>query len=502
MVVLFVAVALTVALQACGGSDPVASIEPLDGSSTTVADQPEATDTTDETDTTETATTTDETDPSADPVSFDGDFGASIVPILETKCAVCHNSGGPGSPNWQLETAADAAANADFIGDRVGRGEMPPWPAGPLSVPFHDDRSLTEAQTAAVLGWVESGGELDVDPATPIVAPGGIARLDEIDAALTAPEPYDGSPDNIDDYRCFVFDPELDEDTWLTGYAFVPDQTAVVHHAIGYRLTGERAAAAVAADAAEPGPGWQCYGSSGLGRDELLIGWAPGQEATNFDSGAGLMLEAGDFFVVQIHYHYDVDAPADASRLELDLTDGSESLDPILIGQYVAPAEIPCRADETGPLCDRDAAMANAVERFGRAGVQANTINLVCRVTPDDFAHMTDGTASSSCDLPAYTHGEVLAVLGHEHEIGESFRMTLNPGRDDELILLDIPDWDFDWQYNYRPVDSIIIEPGDVLRIECSWDRARRRSDLEPAYIFWADGTNDEMCFSTVAVRG
>jgi hypothetical protein len=97
--------------------------------------------------------------------------------------------------------------------------------------------------------------------------------------------------------------------------------------------------------------------------------------------------------------------------------------------------------------------------------------------------------------------GEIVSVFGHEHELGRSFRMTLNAGRSDERILVDIPNWSFDWQYNYRPVDSIVLEPGDVITIECSWDRSRRDPNLEPAYILWANGTNDEMCFSTIATR-
>jgi hypothetical protein len=97
--------------------------------------------------------------------------------------------------------------------------------------------------------------------------------------------------------------------------------------------------------------------------------------------------------------------------------------------------------------------------------------------------------------------GEIISVLGHEHEIGDWFKMTLNPGRPDEQVLLDIPDWDFDWQYNYRPVDKIVIDADDVVLIECGWDRNRRDPDLEPAYILWADGTNDEMCFATISTR-
>ncbi|MGI9659703.1 MAG: YceI family protein, partial [Gaiellaceae bacterium] len=95
----------------------------------------------------------------------------------------------------------------------------------------------------------------------------------------------------------------------------------------------------------------------------------------------------------------------------------------------------------------------------------------------------------------------LISVLGHEHELGSSFRLTLNPETPEELVLLDIPRWDFDWQFNYYPVENITLKPGDLMRIECSWDRSLRDPELEPAYVLWADGTDDEMCFATATVR-
>ena len=65
------------------------------------------------------------------------------------------------------------------------------------------------------------------------------------------------------------------------------------------------------------------------------------------------------------------------------------------------------------------------------------------------------------------------------------------------MILLDIPDWDFEWQLGYSPIEEIMIDAGDTIRIDCSWNR--ERAPYEPVgYIVWADGTGDEMCFSTI----
>ena len=234
-------------------------------------------------------------------------------------------------------------------------------------------------------------------------------------------------------------------------------------------------------------------------RPRLRLG--AGQAPSEFPEGSGLAIAPGEFLVLQIHYHYDGEAPPDHSRLRLRFAERGAPLDRIEVAEYVAPAEIPCVAGERAPLCDRDAAMADAVERFGFGGVQADRINALCGATPADFAGFTDGVASSSCDLPVYEFGEIVGILGHEHELGASFRMTLNPDTPRERVLLDIPRWSFDWQLVYRPEEQIVLEPGDRLRVECSWDRSLGDSDAPPRYVLWADGTDDEMCFSTVTTR-
>ena len=76
--------------------------------------------------------------------------------------------------------------------------------------------------------------------------------------------------------------------------------------------------------------------------------------------------------------------------------------------------------------------------------------------------------------------------------------MTLNPDTPEERILLDIPKWDFEWQFNYYPIEEIEITPNDIIRLECTWDRSLRPPGLEPSYVLWADGSDDEMCFGII----
>ena len=93
----------------------------------------------------------------------------------------------------------------------------------------------------------------------------------------------------------------------------------------------------------------------------------------------------------------------------------------------------------------------------------------------------------------------IVAVLGHMHTLGSTFRLTLDPDTADEQILLDIPRWSFDWQMNYALETPIHVEAGQPIRLDCSWDR-EADPNRAPKYIVFAEGTEDEMCFATYAL--
>lgn len=450
--------------------------------------------------------------PAAEPNTSGGgpSFSATVQPVLEQRCATCHNPGGVGSDIWRLDTAGDASVVAEGLGLVTSAGYMPPFPASEVGVPVKHRTTLTPDQVAAVTAWAEAGGPLDVDPATPVrPAPSDVPPLPR-DRELPLAEPYQGSVAVVNDYRCFVLDPGFTDTTFVGGYGFEPDQAEVVHHALAFRVRAGGRDALAARDAADPGPGWQCYvgvGGGGIvgapGSDATqFMAWAPGQDPSRFPEGVGLKMEAGDQIVVQIHYHFEHSAPPDRSRMVLDLADG----DPAAMQEtshdvYLAPAEIPCARWESGPLCDRNAVIDELVADYGPAAAGiANGLHLLCDTRPEDFAGMTDGVARSSCDHVIRRPREVLGVFGHMHEIGTRFRMTRNPGRPDEQVLLDIPRWNFDWQLNYEPVDPVVLGRGDVLRVECEWDRSRM-APARPRYVTWAEGTEDEMCYSTITSR-
>ncbi|HEX5968268.1 MAG TPA: hypothetical protein VFY88_07330, partial [Intrasporangium sp.] len=56
-----------------------------------------------------------------------------------------------------------------------------------------------------------------------------------------------------DDYRCFLLDPKLTRDSFVTGYDVAPGDASIVHHVILYRVPASKVALARAQDAQAPG---------------------------------------------------------------------------------------------------------------------------------------------------------------------------------------------------------------------------------------------------------
>ena len=444
-------------------------------------------------------------------------FTRDVAPLIQQKCAGCHRVGGVAP--FALDTARGISSRASLIGAVVQARLMPPWPPGPRSPAFvgESHRTLTARERATILSWVDTGAHVDGPALEPLPQPPLDVREGERVLQIAMPAPYRPRARGgaTDDYRCFVLDPKLANDVSVTSARIAPGASKIVHHVILFRISRSQVAEARRLDSSTAGPGWTCFGGTGLGvdagggsvtdslADSNWIGaWAPGGSGGRLPDGTGIPLPAGSEIVMQVHYNLLNGNSPDRSRAVLTVAPASARLTPVQSTLLPAPVELACAKGERGRLCNRSQALRELGRKYGSiAAFYPAGLLLLCGRSP---ANVTP-SAVSQCDRRIDTRTTILGAAGHMHLLGASIRLELNPGTPRARVLLDIPRWDFHWQSMYTLKTPIEAKSGDVVRVTCRYDVSHRRHGIHgvpttPRYILWGEGTTDEMCLGLLQV--
>ena len=442
-------------------------------------------------------------------------FTREVAPLVSEKCTGCHRIGGIAP--FPLVKAKQVSAKAPLIAAALSAGVMPPWPPGPRSPAYvgEEAHTLSASQRATVVAWAKAGGKID-GPAQPPKKPEGPeVREGERLLDLRMPTAYRPSaPKGVtDDYRCFLLDPGLTSDTSVTSARIEPGQAKVVHHVILFRVPAAQVAAARGLDASAPGPGWSCFGGTGLPAGEgglveslddasWVAAWAPGWGGNRLPDGTGVPLAKGSQIVMQVHYNLLNGRAPDRSRALLTVAPASAGLEPIRTMLMPGPVELACAKSERGQLCDRTSALFELSRKYGSSSA----------FVPSGLLILCKGSAAnpkpspvSTCDRRISTPTTIHVAAGHMHLLGAAIRLELNPGTTRAQVLLDIPRWDFHWQNAYTLVRPVRAVPGDVVRVTCRFDVRKRATGehgipKQPRYVLWGEGTTDEMCLGILQV--
>jgi mono/diheme cytochrome c family protein len=444
-------------------------------------------------------------------------FTRDVAPIIQQKCAGCHQTGGVAP--FALETARGISARSALIAAAVRERLMPPWPPGSRSPAFvgASERTLTSRERATILAWAKAGGRADGParkpiPQAPVAAHEGESVLEVAMPATYRPRAARGA---TDDYRCFVLDPKLSSDVSVTSARIRPGSSKIVHHVILFRISAAQAAEAQRLDASSSGLGWTCFGGTGisaggtagavqsaLNDSNWISAWAPGSSGGRLPEGNGVPLPAGSRIVMQVHYNLLNGKAPDRSRAILTVAPASAGLAKVQTVLLPAPVELACAKGEQGKLCSRTEALFDLSRKYGStaAFVPAGLLLLCGR-----SASNVSPSPVSRCDRRIEAPTKILGVAGHMHLLGVAIRLELNPGRPDSRVLLDIPRWDFHWQSSYTLVSPVEAKPGDVVRVTCRHDVRRRAEGMHgvpktPRYVLWGEGTTDEMCLGLLQV--
>lgn len=407
-------------------------------------------------------------------------FHREIEPILQRHCQRCHHPGDVAP--FSLMTFEDAVNWADDIKDYVSSRRMPPWPITG-GVPMKNDNSLNPKEIATISKWVDEGcpkGELK-DAPKPIVFKSGEAWDDANppDLVLKLPDAFHLAARGEDHYRTVVFPLANKEEKYVRKTQFIPGNKKIVHHSLAfYDGTGMVLDAQNRLGKPKPfGTGDEDYGpgyESGMGlgfipnpgafpRNNnnpggLLNAWVPGADTLENPSGARSLVPPESSILLQIHYHRSGKPEVDeGSRLAVWFDKEKPK-------KYV----IPYIADTNFRIIPK------GVENYRSTG---------SKVIPSD------------CQL--------WLVGVHMHQLGKEFRAWHQPkDSTDRKLILELKNWDFNWQSRYFLKDNITLQKGSIIHVEAIFDNSARNPNnpfSPPRTVFLGENTTDEMAFLTMS---
>jgi peroxiredoxin len=361
----------------------------------------------------------------------------SVAAILQKRCLECHRAGEIGP--FGMEDPEEVAGWADMIAEVVEEKRMPPWHASPEHGQFANDRSLTQEEIDTLTRWAKAGaplGDLKRDqdqlPKPPVYTTGWQLPRQPDRVIDVSPEPYKVPATGTVRYQYFRVDPKIDRDLWLESAELLPGNRAVVHHILAFvRPKGSE-------------------GGVNAVRG-FLVGYVPGARNEGWPAGMAKRIPANSELIFQVHYTPVGTPQEDQSKLGLCFADPDK-----ITHEVVTTSALQTRLD----------------------------------IPAGASHHVVQGTSP-----PHKRDARLLGMSPHMHVRGKAFRYELVRADASRETLLDIPEYDFNWQTTYIPREPVSLAAGDQILCTAVYDNsAANLNNPDPSVnVRWGDQTWDEM---------
>ncbi len=370
-------------------------------------------------------------------------YSRDIAPILQDNCVSCHHEGGIGP--WAMSNHAMVQGWSAMMREVVMTRRMPPGQIDPhVGKPIADTAGLTVAELQRLVHWIDAGarGDNSPDPLAALKFSNPKFTLGEPDLVFTVPAqtiPATG----VVDYRYVPVELNLERDVWVRAMEFVPGDRQVLHHVIAY----------VSSPADKTVRGRE----TGAARGESVGGFAPGRQPDQFRDNSGRLLTKGSNLLLQMHY----------------TTSGRETVDETEIGLY---------------LHDKPPAY---VMSGGVAGQRRFL------VPPHAKEHRLRGEQLIERDAYLYE------MTPHMHYRGKYMSYTAEYPDGTSELLLSVPKYNFNWQFNYLLQEPLFLPAGTKLVAEGAMDNSDRNpSNPDPTRpVHFGLQTKHEMFFGFTTLR-
>jgi len=357
--------------------------------------------------------------------------------ILNQRCVSCHRDGQIAP--FPLTSYEEASGWGEMILEVTDKGQMPPWFANPPHGKFKNDARLSEAEKKTIREWVRNGcleGNSSDLPEPPTFVEGWqIEEPDEV-IYITDDESkrINVKAEGTVAYKYFEVDPKWTEDKFIKASEARPDNRRVVHHIIVYVIP--------------PGSDRRTAFRSSIG------GFAPGSPPRTYMQGVAMHVKAGSKLLFEMHYTPTGSAQTDRSSVGIVFADSKD---------------------------------VRRVVKGGAVGVSGKRLRVP--------AH------AANHEVKAYYRfredAVLTSMLPHMHLRGKSYRYIAHFPDGNKETLLDVPNYDFNWQLRYDLEQPRLMPRGTVIEGIAVYDNSEANiSNPAPEKdVYYGEQTWEEMMF-------
>ena len=404
-------------------------------------------------------------------------FTKDVSPILQAKCQSCHEPGSIGP--MSLVTYQDARPWARSIKQRVEARQMPPWHIDrSVGVThFKNDMSLTDAQVATVVAWVD-GGALEGDPADFKAMPvtkelfwmGERDGYGPPDIVVKTPD-YTMPAVHQDEWWRPITDIPVTEPRWVRMVEIRPSNLAsrkILHHSIAHHIlnpdnVGAVNTGVVVNRGAAQNPNTPSVEEL-LNQRPQLMEWAIGKGYDRYLEGTGKLIMPGEKISWDQHIH----AAGEA------VTGGSE------LGLWLYPkGQEPKKRSYL----------------VGFTGLKNGTAAL--DIPPNSFAYTEGFNVLKENTI-------ITNFQPHFHLRGKAMQVEaiLPDGRSQTVSY--VKDFNFNWMTNYIYAEDAapVFPKGTIIKVSAYYDNTNaNKSNPDPdQWVGYGDRTVDEMAHAWMNV--
>ena len=449
-------------------------------------------------------------------------YNQEVGEILLQNCATCHR------PNqvapMSLLSYADARPWARAIKAKVVSREMPPWFADPRFGTFRNDISLSDEEIATIVAWVDAGAPQGdgLAPEPPRFSeagwshPGGLEPDYVIEFPIAWQVDPEGETPNFNLYTPLPFDDVMQ----VSATQVRPGNFAATHHITtglvnmppGMTLgTGPawpggpvvdyvpvpdpdadpevaeaegKATAEDGDDRDDPDAAERARARSGFGP------YIPGVGADVVRPGQLREIRGDLFDYIIWNLHYQATGKPETARPAIGAWLAAEDADryerTLSLREYTSESRQLIAPPPPTPEERRAAA--------GTRQVGQGLNPLLDPIPPHDANWTVTGIGALQNDAL------IQSLFLHMHVRGRDVTYVLTRPDGEEEVLLRVPNYSFDWQFEYELVDPVPAPAGSTVKAIARYDnsRANRLNPAPHREVYWSEQSWDDMFLANV----